>query len=130
MYEGFRVRPHDDDRQARAELLLKLIPGGGTGNISLTQDLVENRFCGRYQLAPSAEILALHADVGQKLFSISYKTRSAESALNLVLEWMWKKRTCINGEVRPVYVFLVALSPAERELLLDPPLGCLKRSQR
>jgi hypothetical protein len=119
-------------KEERNAILQKLIPGGGdASNIGLTQDLLENRFQAKYL----QDVVAMPDQPGpfnfkQKYFSRSYKLqRTCENALLDVLGWLWGKHGCISGEQCDVAVMLADKPEHDRQLLLNPPLGQIKRAR-
>ncbi len=123
----------DLDVKTRSERILALLcPGRGTlPNVSLSLDLIENRYVADYKTDLVAELaVVLDHTLRQVQYGRSYKTiRSPRAALELVLDWVWTKHGHVANEVRPAEASIDNLSAGDRDFLLNPPLGTLKRGR-
>ncbi len=97
---------------------------------SSTKDLVENRFQAKYDAEALNEEVLKCSDLKQKFFSRSYTSREPTEALELVLDWLWRKHTAITKTPRPDHTILANIPSEKLEMLCTAPRGALKRGQR
>jgi hypothetical protein len=122
---------HETATEERKHILAKLCPP--VHNASIKQDLLENRFFARYEVYMGGVAAARVEDPSwmQDSFGRSYKAkRTPREALSIVLDWIWGKHCCLTRVVRPACAHIDSLPVAERDLLLNPKLGTLKRAKQ
>jgi hypothetical protein len=120
--------------QAQCDAILKtLAPPGGAA--TLHQDLNENRYMARYKCATwHTQPPHSQADLHMASCSRSYKLRrSTEGALQEVLSWLWRKHAYVSGDFSvgeaTAGAKIASLSAEQRDIVLNPGLGALRRGR-